>query len=218
MSVLNSILTCEDFDARSCYTYRAADDLATQGARLSSAVVLTQFSWNIQASAPGGLIKLYVHMLELAAYSRNYSWQQYSQVGRSQTQCKVFLPGPWWLRHKLLTAQLTQVSTLCPLVYCSKEVNPLWPSDAIWQRRSGSTLAQVMACCLTAPSHYLNQCWLIISEVQRQSTEGNFTKLPQPSITKVSLKFTCVKFHSNLRGANELTQVHLNCHWISVAV
>ena len=24
----------------------------------------------------------------------------------------------------------------------------------------GSTLAQVMACCLTAPSHYLNQCWL----------------------------------------------------------
>ena len=27
------------------------------------------------------------------------------------------------------------------------------------------TLAQVMACCLMAPSHYLNQCWLIISEV-----------------------------------------------------
>ena len=36
----------------------------------------------------------------------------------------------------------------------------LWPSDAIWWQ-SGSTLAQVMACCLTAPSHYLNQCWLI---------------------------------------------------------
>ena len=29
--------------------------------------------------------------------------------------------------------------------------------------RSGSTLAQVMACCLTAPSHHLNLCWLIIS-------------------------------------------------------
>ena len=37
----------------------------------------------------------------------------------------------------------------------------LWPSDAIWRQRSGSTLAQVMSCCLTAPSHYLNQCWLI---------------------------------------------------------
>ena len=45
-------------------------------------------------------------------------------------------------------------------------VNSLGPSDTIWWQRSGSTLAQVMACCLTAPSHYLNQCWLIISEAQ----------------------------------------------------
>ena len=34
-------------------------------------------------------------------------------------------------------------------------INPLWPSDAIWQPRSGSTLAEVIACCLTAPSYYL---------------------------------------------------------------
>ena len=34
-------------------------------------------------------------------------------------------------------------------------VNSLWPSDAIWRQRSESTLAQVLACCLTAPSHYL---------------------------------------------------------------
>ena len=54
--------------------------------------------------------------------------------------------------------------------------NSLWPSDTIWRQRSGSTLAQVMACCLTAPSHYLNQCWLIISEVQWQSYKGNFTR------------------------------------------
>ena len=40
--------------------------------------------------------------------------------------------------------------------------NSLWPSDAIWWHRSGSSLAQVMAWCLTAPSHYLNHCWLII--------------------------------------------------------
>ena len=31
-----------------------------------------------------------------------------------------------------------------------------------------------MACCLTAPSHYLNQCWLIISEVLWHSPKGNF--------------------------------------------
>ena len=39
----------------------------------------------------------------------------------------------------------------------------LWPSDAIWRQRSGSTLAQVIGCRLTAPSHYLHQCWLIVS-------------------------------------------------------
>ena len=32
-------------------------------------------------------------------------------------------------------------------------VNLLWPNDAITE----SSLAQVMACCLMAPSHYLNQ-------------------------------------------------------------
>ena len=42
---------------------------------------------------------------------------------------------------------------------------------AIRRWRSGSTLVQVMACCLTAPSHYLNQCWLIISKVLWHSSE-----------------------------------------------
>ena len=32
-----------------------------------------------------------------------------------------------------------------------------------------------MACCLTAPSHYLKQYWLIIIEVLRHSFKGNFT-------------------------------------------
>ena len=38
-----------------------------------------------------------------------------------------------------------------------------------------ATLAQVMACCLMAPSHYLNQCWLIISDVFWHLSEGNST-------------------------------------------
>ena len=55
-------------------------------------------------------------------------------------------------------------------------INSLWPSDAMWQQRSGSTLAQVMACCLTASSHYLNQYWCNVSKVQLHSYNGNFTK------------------------------------------
>ena len=46
-----------------------------------------------------------------------------------------------------------------------KHINSLRSSDAIWWQRSESTLAQVMACCLTAQSHYLNQWWLMISKV-----------------------------------------------------
>ena len=34
-------------------------------------------------------------------------------------------------------------------------LNSSWPSDAKWRQGSRSTLVQVMAFCLTAPSHYL---------------------------------------------------------------
>ena len=51
-------------------------------------------------------------------------------------------------------------------------INSLWHNDTIWRHGSWSTLAQVMACCLTAPSHYLNQCWLIISNVPCHSSKG----------------------------------------------
>ena len=44
-------------------------------------------------------------------------------------------------------------------------VNSLWPSDAIWHHRTWSTLVEATACYLTVPSRYLNQCWLIISEL-----------------------------------------------------
>ena len=84
--------------------------------------------------------------------------------------------------------------------------NTSWPSDTISRQRSGSTLSQVMACCLTAPSHYLNQCWPIISEVQRSSDihiRAVSQEIPQPWITKIGLKITCLKFHSNFPGTNE---------------
>ena len=84
-------------------------------------------------------------------------------------------------------------------------VNLLWPSDTTWRYRPGSTLAQIMTWCLLAPSHYLNQCWLIISDVPWQSPEANFIRdIIPPSIYKITLSITYPKFHSNLPGANEL--------------
>ena len=74
-----------------------------------------------------------------------------------------------------------------------------------------------MACCLTAPSHYLSSCWLITSKVQWHSSECNFTRdtsatslcailleVSQPPVTEISLKITYLKFCSNLSWANEL--------------
>ena len=55
-------------------------------------------------------------------------------------------------------------------------VNSLWPCDAIWPHISGSTLNQVMACCLMAPSHYLNQQCHFILGVLWHSSESNFTR------------------------------------------
>ena len=37
--------------------------------------------------------------------------------------------------------------------------NTMWSSDPFWWQRPASTFAQVLACCLTAPQHYLNWCW-----------------------------------------------------------
>ena len=54
-------------------------------------------------------------------------------------------------------------------------VNSMWTSDATWQHKSESRLAQIMTCCLTSPNHYLSQCWLIISEVLWHSPLSNFT-------------------------------------------
>ena len=54
----------------------------------------------------------------------------------------------------------------------NQTLNSLRTDDAIWRHGTRSPLAQVMACCLTAPSHYLNQCWLIS---KWHSSEGNFT-------------------------------------------
>ena len=51
------------------------------------------------------------------------------------------------------------------LTFCSYLAS-MWLSNAAWRHRSGSTLAQVMACCLAAPRHYLYQSWRVTCKVQ----------------------------------------------------
>ena len=116
--------------------------------------------------------------------------------------CIFFSDAIWWHRSGSTLAQVMACCLMAPSHYlnqcllsiyevlwlshegkfhrnCSyqsmKLFDSLWPSDTIWRHKSWSTLAQVMAWYLMAPSHYLNQCWLIISKVQWHPSESNFT-------------------------------------------
>ena len=103
-----------------------------------------------------------------------------------------------WSTHIYASLGLIELKSRCGQPYLNILVllllklifNSLWPSNAIWRRGSGSTLARVMACCLTTPSHYLNQCWPPINTVQWLPSGGTHRKL-----------------HSDLPGANELTVI-----------
>ena len=86
-------------------------------------------------------------------------------------------------------------------------IKSLWPRDAIWPHRSESTLAQAMACCLTAPSHYLNQCWLIISEVHQHCYLNQFWLLIN-GVLWYSLERICASSGHVIMLYNEFEIIH----------
>ena len=57
----------------------------------------------------------------------------------------------------------------------SYDINSLRPSDTIWRQWCWATLAQVMALCLMATSHYLNQCCFTTTDMYRHSSQGDST-------------------------------------------
>ena len=85
-----------------------------------------------------------------------------TNISKLLRHCQSWVDESVWL---LGIFHITDTSYMYHVSVMFYFLNALWSSDTIWRRRSESTLAQVMACCLTAPSHYLNQCWLIISKV-----------------------------------------------------
>ena len=71
--------------------------------------------------------------------------------------------------------------------------------------KSGSTLVQVMACCLTTPSHFLNLFWLIISEILWHSHESNIT--PSALATLLCDEFENYTF--------KITAISHSGHWVT---
>ena len=76
-----------------------------------------------------------------------------TQIGRFRTIGRSQLSNP-----SDLSCFLQEFEIKC--MFTSKLTHCGLSSGIIWRHRYGSTLAQVMSCCLLAPSHYLNQCWL----------------------------------------------------------
>ena len=82
-------------------------------------------------------------------------------------------------------------------------INSLAPSDTVLRHWSWSALVQVMACCLTAPSHCLNQCWFFISAaIHLRVISQQMHKL---IIFDMTLKISNLKVQPLFPGANEST-------------
>ena len=93
-------------------------------------------------------------------------WGIYNPRSNTLQRGFICLPGS---RHRQLSALPFHYRLPICIFF-----NSLWPSDAMWLQWSGSTLTQVMACCLMVPIHYLNHYWLIINEVLWHSAGSNF--------------------------------------------
>ena len=83
---------------------------------------------------------------------------------------QMYLAGGFNISHNICT-------WLCCALFCCGYINSFCPSDATWRQRSGSTLAKVMACCLTAPSNYQNQCCLDINGIHPSAISQKMHKI-----------------------------------------
>ena len=77
------------------------------------------------------------------------------------------------------------------------------PGDAAWRHRTLSTLVQIIACCLMAPSHNLHQCWITIVEIMWHSPRAISQEMLKLSILDMRLNVT----HSRLH-------LHPLCKWL----
>ena len=95
------------------------------------------------------------------------------------------------------------VSIMCIADAQNEIINSLWHNGAIWWHQSGSEFAQVMACCLPATNHYLDQGWMDLSRDQWHSPEGNSTASTEALIQYNEFEnYTKLLLH--LPGVNEL--------------
>ena len=105
---------------------------------------------------------------------------------------RMLLPSLRAMPHNMIMWHCSEwISTFWCQIYCLilavfTRCGPVTPYGDI---DLGEHWLRVMACCLTAPCHYLKQCWLIFSEVLQYSSEDKFTSYAQDI-------FPCYQFES----------------------
>ena len=91
--------------------------------------------------------------------------------------------------------------------------NSLMPSDAIWRQGYWTSLAQVMACRLTAPIHYLKQCWLIVNCTLRNKLWWNFNQNSNIFVDENAIENVICDFPNKLSRRQCFNDLFNNRHW-----
>ena len=108
-----------------------------------------------------------IKVIYLLLVKRNYTQHRYNCHGKNGSEIFRFMVALKQNSPNLVTIQqkclVMQDRYLPWLTHCGV-VTPYGVGDL-------SQLVKVMACFLMAPSHCLNQCWLIISNILWQSSE-----------------------------------------------
>ena len=116
----------------------------------------------------------------------NYLQQSWSRIQDNHC-CEIEIPTNWFCLPLNSTSSKIYFKRLLWFTTIPELFDPMWPNDAVLWHIFWPILHQVIPCCLTAPSHYLN-FWLFNHEVQWQSHEDNFTKsLHEPILTFLSI-------------------------------
>ena len=133
-------------------------------------------------------------------------WQPNHYLNRCWTFCKCAKKA-FWMRinifqfKKLPVNMSTEQASLCKPIKWT--MNLFCPSDVICQHRNGPALGRVIVSCLSPPSRYLNQCWLLFVKFRCISRE--MSKLVAKLLFCImSFKFQFVKLLIYLRG-----------HWVN---
>ena len=115
------------------------------------------------------------HWLNGAHFTWTHSWAQQSPTNCKTTQINgnIVCNG----QHSFRTFQVLTGNKCDHTNALNKfRFNLLLPSDAMGCHRSLSALVQEMAWCLRAPSHYLNQCWLLVNGTLMNQLIQNFNQ------------------------------------------